>query len=320
MAIDWQPSASLDTLKKRAQLLGQLRCFFVQRQVLEVEVPILCEQAITDVHIESIPARVAGPRGMRDYFLATSPEYAMKRLLAAGSGPIYSLGKVFRQAEQGKRHSPEFTLLEWYRPGWDEFQLMDEVTDLLGGFFPRKPCTRASYVEVFDQVLGVNPHTATDAVLRKLVTQHVTMADGVELDRADCLDVLFSFCVEPTLSGICFIYDYPACQAALARFGSNVDGERIARRFEVFVDGMELGNGYFELNDAIEQRRRFEQDNEQRKQQGKTCYELDEKLLAALHSGLPDCAGVALGVDRLLMQILGVAAINEVHSFGPGQG
>ena len=306
---DWRPTASLEVLTRRAELLARIRAFFAGAGVLEVDTPLLGTTGVTDVHIETIEARLFASA----VYLQSSPEFFMKRLLAAGCGPIYSLGKVFRDGETGRRHRPEFTLLEWYRPGWDERALMAEVGELMAALFGQSlPVRTYSYGEIFEQVVGVNPHSAG---LEALVA-----AAGDEWrgeTRSTVLDLLFSRDVEPALpDGLVFVSGYPACQAALARLGVDERGETVARRFEVFVNRMELGNGYFELTDPGEQRRRFEADLAERARLGRRGVPVDEKLLAALEAGLPDCAGVAIGVDRLLMQLLAVDDIAEVVPFG----
>jgi len=281
--------------------------------VLEVDVPVLGLRGVTDVHIDLL--RVAEPHPA---YLQSSPEYFMKRLLAAGSGSIYCLGKAFRAGELGKRHSPEFTMLEWYRVGWDEHRLMDEVFDLLtdvGLAKEQAKCSAYSYRHIFEEKTGIDPLVCEILSLQRLASE-VANRDFSGEHRSVCLDLIFSLLVEPTLpGGVVFVHDYPACQAALAEIKVDADGVAIARRFEIFCDGIELGNGYYELTDARELRERFSADNTQRQKMGKELVDADEKLLAAMAAGLPSCAGVALGVDRLLMNILGAQHIREVLSF-----
>jgi len=301
-------------LKKRAELFAQIRSFFLQRQILEVEVPLISRFATTDLHIDSIPAQVQQQGEVSERYLITSPEFYMKRLLAQGSPSIFYLGKVFRQNDHGKKHHHEFSLLEWYRLRWDEHCLMDEVVDLLQQFLPGEAATRKTYGDLFFSVLGINPHLADLVALRACVASHIDIAVG-SLSHNDCLDLLFTHCIEPTLRGITLVYDYPASQAALAKMVTNQRGEKVARRFEVFVDGLELGNGYCELTDAKEQRLRFQQDLSLREREGKKLYPQDESLLQAMEEGFPECAGVALGVDRLLMRVLKVESLAEVVPF-----
>lgn len=311
-APQWRPSAPLSHLKQRAQLNQRLRAFFAERDILEIEAPIMGAAAVSDPFIESIPARCAG----RDYFLQTSPEYAMKRLLAAGSGPIYSLGKVFRNGERGRRHNPEFTLLEWYRPGWDEHQLMAEVAELVESLVPGVAVRKISYRDWFAQNLGLDPHSASERELAACARRTIDIDAGEQEGRDFWLDLLVTHELEARLGpGLTFVYDYPASQAALARLDRDGQGQPIARRFEAFLDGVELANGYWELTDAGEQRQRFEADQDQRARLGAAMNALDEKLLAAMAAGLPESAGVALGVDRLLMQLLGAKHIGEVIAF-----
>jgi lysyl-tRNA synthetase class 2 len=310
--ISWQPAATLVALQKRAELLGQVRSFFSARAVMEVDTPVVGERGVTDLHIDSVEASVC----QQKRYLQTSPEYFMKRLLAAGSGPIYSLGKVFRNEEQGRRHRTEFTLLEWYRPGWDELQLIDEVAALFCQVSKdRLDVNSFSYRDVFYNALAIDPHDCSLDALRNL-TAELCGGDWRQERRSTLLDLLFSTQVEPQLpQGLVFVYHYPACQAALARLDKNEQGQTIARRFEVFLNGMELGNGYFELTDPVEQRSRFERDNALRQAAGKALMPIDEDFLAALEAGLPDCAGVAIGIDRLLMQLLGETDIAQVSAF-----
>jgi lysyl-tRNA synthetase class 2 len=316
VADHWQPGIDPSSLRYRSELLQSLRSFFQQRQVIEVDVPVLARSTVTDINIESVNALASGNSG----YLQTSPEYFMKRLLAAGSGDIFCLGKAFRDAESGRRHNPEFTLLEWYRCGWDEHQLIDEVAELISQLASlsadaQLAVTKLSYGECFKSVLGVDPHSAKLASLQQMAVD-ASSESWAQESRANCLDLLFSLSVEPQLpNGLVFIYDYPACQAALAQLHLNVQGQSVSRRFEVFFNSMELANGYMELTDAAQQRQRFEKEVELRSAQNKPAVVIDEKLMAALDSGLPPCAGVALGVDRLLMQLLGTDAIDQVMAF-----
>ncbi len=240
----------------------------------------------------------------------------MKRLLAAGSGPIYQICKAFRDGEAGRWHNPEFSLLEWYRPGYDHRRLMDEVDELVRGLLDRPPAVRITYAEAFTQGVGVDPFAASDATLASRAVALGLSADIIKgLDRNGRLDFLFSHGVQPALAGLgsVFVYDYPASQAALARI--RPDNPLVAERFELLVDGVELANGYHELTDPGEQRRRFEDELVTRRLRGLMVPPLDEHLLAALAHGLPDCAGVAVGVDRLVMLAAGVTDIREVLAF-----
>lgn len=309
---DWKPTASITTLQKRAELLKRIRSFFDARGVMEVDTPMLGIAGVTDLHIDNIEATVCGETRL----LQSSPEYFMKRLLAAGSGPIYSLGKVFRDGEHGPRHNPEFTLLEWYRPGWDEYRLIDEIDTLVRELCPTLPAaTVLEYGDLFESVTGRDPHDAPLAQLQAAAGQ-VCEGDWSGEPRTACLDALFSLEVEPRMpTGLVFVTHYPACQSALAQLATDQRGRTVARRFEVFLDRMELGNGYFELTDADEQQRRFRQDIALRQAAGKPDRAPDTKLLAALASGLPACAGVAIGFDRLVMKLCGASHIAGVLPF-----
>ena len=314
MADHWQPGVSLEMLELRAALLQQIRSFMRNRGILEVDTPILSHAAVTDPNLHSFSTNFQHPAGnaTRTLYLGTSPEFAMKRLLAYGSGPIYQISHVFRDAEAGRLHNPEFTMLEWYRPGFDEHRLMDE-TDALLMDLNISSAHRKTYADVFEQATGINPHSAEVTLLQKAARDHGLMP-SME-DRAGLLDFLFNRLVAERLGHErpVFIHDYPASHCALARL--NADVPPLARRFELFINGMEIANGFYELADAQEQRRRFDQDNLRRRQIGLPESPVDERLLQALSHGLPDCAGVAAGVDRLLMVMQGCDDIRKVMPF-----
>ncbi len=315
----WRPSADLTVLRQRAQLLADLRGFFAARGVMEVETPVLYGAAATDPHLASFSADYGGPGAPsgRTLYLQTSPEFAMKRLLAAGSGPIYQISKSFRNGEVGRRHNPEFTMLEWYRPGWDHLALMDEVEALIRQVLATPAAARVSYGDLCLQYLGIEPHGADLAALQAAAaTLDIVAPLGLDDDRDGWLDFLWCHDVEPRLGSDgrpVFVVDYPVSLAMLARLRPGPPA--VAARFELYLHGIELANGFHELADGIEQRRRFEQDNAQRRAAGLPSMPLDEYLLAALDHGLPDCSGVALGVDRLLMLLTGIADIGGVLSF-----
>lgn len=311
---DWRPTTDNDMLRARAELLRQVRLFFSERKVLEVETPVLSTAAGTDPALEPVRAALHNGRGEQQMFLQTSPEFAMKRLLAAGSGPIYQLAKVFRDGESGKRHNPEFTMLEWYRPGFTLSQLMDEVEALVNLLLKLKPAERITYSDLFTRHLSIDPLAASLEDLCRLAGEKVEVTMDSD-NRDHWLDLLFSHCIEPVLQDPVFITNYPPSQAALARVEKDADGRQTALRFELVVGGMELANGYQELTDAHEQRDRFDRDRAQREKAGRPVHPVDESFLAALEHGLPDCAGVALGVDRLLMLFTGAEHISEVISF-----
>jgi lysyl-tRNA synthetase class 2 len=311
---DWQPTASLANLKLRAELLTKLRVFFAARNVLEVDTPALSRAGATDRHIQSFRVE-DGRKG--HLYLHTSPEFPMKRLLAAGAGDIYQLCKVFRSGEAGRMHNPEFTMLEWYRVGFDHHQLMAEVAVLIGGLIPElDPAEFLTYREAFQLHAGFDIATSGGqdciAALNRAGRQ-VPAED--QLDYDGWLDMVAGDVVYPALGKgrLTFIYNYPASQAALARVWP---GEPpVAERFEAFIDGVELVNGFHELSDPAEQRRRFEADRTYRRQHGLMDVPMDEQLLSALAHGLPDCAGVALGFDRLVMVAAAARSIEDVMAF-----
>ncbi|HET7673979.1 MAG TPA: EF-P lysine aminoacylase EpmA [Gammaproteobacteria bacterium] len=306
---EWRPTAPLAHLKRRAELLAAARAFFAARGVMEVQTPLLSAAGTTDVHLASVNA------GAR--YLHTSPEFAMKRLLAAGSGDIYQICRVFRGGEAGRRHNPEFTLLEWYRVGFDHHRLMDEVVELVARLLPgRTAIERITYRDAFVRHANLDPFAADiDACRRSAARAGISLNPAASLDVDGWLDLIGAELVYPRLGrgGLCFVYDYPPSQAALARVRQAAPP--VAERFEVFVDGVELANGYHELTDAAEQRRRFEADIVRRRELGLPQPPVDERLLAALEAGIPDCAGVALGFDRLTMLAVGAQSIDEVIAF-----
>ncbi|OUS33893.1 EF-P lysine aminoacylase GenX ['Osedax' symbiont bacterium Rs2_46_30_T18] len=311
----WQPSATLETLKKRAAMLAQIRNFFSLRNVLEVDVPVLSQAAVCDPFIDSLTVeyRSFPEDTVQHYYLQSSPEYAMKRLLAAGSGCIYQMSKVFRNGEVGSRHNPEFTMLEWYRLGLDDQALMDEVAALVRCITGIEQFQRFSYRQLFLHYLEIDINTASDEQLAAKMREEVEVSG--DYDRDGWLNLLMSHCIEPQLSGAVFVYHYPASQSALARLTTDEDGISVAARFELFIDGVELANGYHELTDAVEQGKRFAADQQLRAGLGLPQRPLELRLVKALEQGLPDCAGVALGVDRLLMLALAKTQIAEVLPF-----
>ena len=275
---DWRPSASIEHLKRRAELLAQARAFFAGRDVIEVQTPVLAKDSVTEPDVQSIEVPGYG-------YLQTSPEYQMKRLLAAGMPSCYQLGPAFRHGEQGRLHNPEFTMLEWYRLGFHHNQLMYEVADLVDAILGPKPYQRLTYEDVVCKTEG-RPR--------------------------DVLDLAFAEACERLTPGRFFITDYPADQAALARI--NPDGQTAAR-FELVIDGIEIANGYWELLGADEHRQRFKADSEIRQQRGLPAMAVDEAFIAALEDGLPECAGVAMGFDRLVMLGVSAKALSDVTAF-----
>jgi len=297
-------------------MLKEARAFFSQRGVLEVETPILSAAAVSDPQIESLATQIAGLPGRR--YLCPSPEYAMKRLLAAGSGDIYQICKVFRDAERGRWHNPEFTMIEWYRVGFDDAALMDEVETLIGRLLaPARvfgAAERLSYAAALQRHAGVDACGSSEDELLEAARRHGIHCDA-DLDRDAKLDLLMGLIVGPRLgrANPCFVCDYPASQAALARLKPGLP--RVAARFELYLDGLELANGFHELVQPREQRARFTHDLALRSERGQIQAPLDENFLAALESGLPDCAGVALGFDRLAAIALGANQLSEVMTF-----
>ena len=314
----WQPSAPISNLLKRAKILAEIRRFFADRGVLEVETPAMSQATVTDIHLVTFQTRFVGPGAAQglDLWLMTSPEYHMKRLLAAGSGPIYQMGRSFRNEEAGRHHNPEFTMLEWYRPHYDMYRLMNEVDDLLQQVLECQSAESLSYQQAFIRHLEVDPLSADKAQLRD-VAEKLGVGDlaRAEEDRDTLLQLLFMLGVEPKIGQEkpVFIYHFPATQAALAEIST--EDHRVAERFEVYFKGIELANGFRELTDAREQRQRFEQDNRRRAARGLPQQPIDHNLLAALEHGLPACSGVALGVDRLVMLALKADALSDVIAF-----
>ena len=286
--------------------------------MLEVETPLLAKATVSDPHIDSMQVAVCGGgvagTSAQTHFLQSSPEFAMKRLLASGSGPIYQTCKAFRNGEQGKKHNPEFTLLEWYRPQYDDIKLMFEIEELMSLLLNVEKIERTSYRQIFQHHLGIDPHVAELSDLKAIAKSQLQVA--FEDDNKDVwLNLLLSHLIEPKLVAPIFIYDFPATQAALATLATDESGCLVAKRFELYIQGIELATGYFELIDPKEQRVRFSMDQARRKNLGLTQHPLDEKLLSALEHGLPSCAGVALGLDRLLMLLAGSETLEDVIAF-----
>lgn len=319
---DWQPTASLEMLKTKARLLSKLRAFFAEKDILEVQTPVLSQAGNTEPTVETFVTEQHenSKHKIQPSFLNTSPEFAMKRLLAAGYGSIYQITPAFRQDEQGKRHNPEFTLLEWYRIDFDHHALMGEVNALLRfitkDFLTLERSQFFSYQNAMIKFAEVDPFNATTEELKEATTKAGIDAVGMDdVPRDTWLDLLMSQVVEKNLPLNCpvFIYDYPASQAALAKIRKG--SPDVAERFELYINGMELANGFHELSDAKEQEQRFHKDHGIRKKSGLQGIPADYNLIAALKHGLPECAGVAIGLDRLLMVLTGAEHINEVLTF-----
>ncbi|WEV49518.1 EF-P lysine aminoacylase EpmA [Acinetobacter sp. ESL0695] len=319
MTLHYAPTCDLQALRVRAKMYNQIRQFFNERDVLEVETPVLSSAGVTDVHLASICAHRNLGGKLNHHYLQTSPEFAMKRLLASGSGAIYQICKVFRDDEHGKKHNSEFTMLEWYRPHFSLKDLMHETADLLqvclsDKFTEIRPIV-LSYKHAFQDRLDLNPLKATLQELRettKRVGIHIDLGD----DRLAYIDLLFSHIVEPSLGfdTPIFLTDFPPEMASLAKTRIDEDGEEVAARFEVYIEGLELANAYDELVDAEVLRRRFAEDNNAREKEGLVRMPIDEYLLAALPN-MPPCAGIALGIDRLLMVAQSKFKISDVITF-----
>ncbi|MFT4712436.1 MAG: lysyl-tRNA synthetase class 2 [Candidatus Azotimanducaceae bacterium] len=318
--MSWQPGIDSATLLNRSKIYTVIRRFFEARAVMEVTTPVLGASGVSDLHIESLTLIDQGAT----FYLQSSPEYSMKRLLASGSGSIYQICPAFRAGELGSRHNTEFSMLEWYRVGFSLEELMAEVAELLQALRQEikgasSPVQYTTYAEVFLSYFGHNPHVLSLPELYRLIdkeglaSEHI---DGID-DQAthnECLDLLFSSCIEPNIVEPTFVSDFPSGQAALAKVNLNDESNSVARRFELYWQGMELANGYDELTDAAELRERFKENNLQRKVRGLPLIDRDEKLLISM-SQLPDCAGVAVGIDRLVMLLCGKKSIDEVITF-----
>lgn len=300
---------NLTALQERARLYQQVRVFFAERGVLEVETPALSQAGNTDPFIDSFSVNTGS--GLR--WLHTSPEYPMKRLLTAGSGDIYQLCKVWRKDESGRRHNPEFTMLEWYRVGFSYHQLMQEVAELLHGSIPHlhKPPRFITYRDAFLESLQLDPHIADETLLAACAREHGIHIDG-DMPLQAWRDLLLTHCVETAFppDQLTFLYHYPASQSALAKVHEN-DGQWVAERFEVYLGALELGNGYQEQTDAARNRHILQQDAQARGDG----IPVDERFLAALETGLPECAGIAIGMDRVLMCRMQVTDLKQVIAF-----
>ena len=319
---DWRPTADLDAMRLRARLYATIRAFFADRGVLEVETPVLSVAGNTDVNIQSFSLEFSGRTdgAPRTRWLRTSPEFPLKRLLAAGIGDCYELGRVFRDGEAGGRHNPEFTMLEWYRVGWDHLRLIDETVALVQGALVlvarEATVSQTTFRDLYRERLGLDPLLAAEAELQAALGDVRIDPDG--LTRDDWLDLLMTHRLQPAFANdeTLVVRDWPASQCALAKIRSAHDGEpAVAERFELYLGPLELANGYHELTDAAEQRARFQRDLATRRARGATCPPVDERLLASMASGLPDCAGVALGVERLLMCLADTDAIADVLAY-----
>ncbi len=320
--MSWQPTMGWKNAKQRAHILAKIRSFFLALDIIEVETPLLSHATVTDVHLDafstlynySADSHCDEPTSL---YAQTSPEFSMKRLLASGYGCCYQICKAFRHEQQGRYHNPEFTMLEWYRVGFDHFQLMDEVAELLSAVLGCQQVERISYQELFIREVAIDPLMTNRDELIRIISAHDKLSDWLEQEY--CLDTLLQFImaelIEPNIgeNKPCFVYNFPASQASLAKI--SLQDPRVAERFECYFKGIELANGFHELTDVEQQRLRFEQDNQTRTTLGKIEQDIDQHFISALEHGLPACAGVALGIDRLVMLALTVNKIDQVISF-----
>ncbi|UOA09198.1 EF-P lysine aminoacylase EpmA [Methylobacter sp. S3L5C] len=321
MPNEWRPTCSIELLRLRAQVLNDIRQFFSARAVLEVETPLLGNSCGTDPQLDFFTTDFCLAPLQQALFLQTSPEFAMKRLLAAGSGSIYQIGKAFRNGESGRFHNPEFTMLEWYQVGFTLPQLMDEIAELLAVLFAGRkvlsPTQRFSYQEAFQIYTGLNSleFSYQDYCAYARCNDLPEAVDICGIDHGLWLDFIFSHQVQPNLgeNAVCMVYDYPSCQSSLARV--NECNPQVTDRVEIFINGIELGNGYYELIDSQEQSRRFDEEIVVREQRKRPVTVKDKHLVAALEAGLPECSGMAIGLDRLLMLMTNSTTINEVLNF-----
>lgn len=318
----WKSSMNWNTAKKRAFILAQVRAFFSEKNVIEVETPMLSNATVTDVHLDAFETRYNYAADSHfdkttALYMQTSPEFAMKRLLASGYGCCFQIAKAFRHEQHGRYHNPEFTMLEWYRIGFNHFQLMDEVAELIGNILGCDQTERISYQALFVREVGIDPLTTDKEQLKVLISSYNKMSDWLILEES--VDTLLQFIMAEIIEKKigndvpCFVFDFPASQASLAKIGK--DDSRVAERFECYFRGVELANGFHELTDASQQIARFEMDNTHRTKLGKTPNEIDKHFVAALKHGLPACAGVALGIDRLVMLALSAPTIDNVITF-----
>ena len=320
--MSWQPTLSWENAKERMKILQSIRSFFISRDVIEVETPQLARNTTTDVHLEAFTCNYkflsdSCDEKLTPLYLQTSPEFAMKRLIAAGYGSIFQICKAFRHEEYGRFHNPEFTILEWYRLGFDHFELMDEVAELLIVTLQCEQPEKMTYQDAFLNFVSIDPLTASRDELIKIIKDNGKLSNWLEVESNVDTLLQYVFCeiIEPCIGQKvpCFVYDFPSSQASLAQL-SEAD-PRVAYRFECYFKGVELVNGFNELTDATQQLARFNLDNERRKENGLVEKPIDRNFLAALNSGLPQCSGVALGIDRLLMLALGLEHIEQVMSF-----
>lgn len=315
----WRPVADREMLRLRAGLLAGIRAFFNKLDVMEVETPILSHAGNPDIYIESFSSKYQWVTVAQPLYLQTSPEFAMKRLLAAGSGSIYQICKAFRNEQPGRLHNPEFTLLEWYRSGFDHHQLMQEIEQLLvfiGLLGKDESIKTVSYQSLFENTVGLNPHVADEQMLFQCISDnHIQLNSRMGLEKDDLLALILTHVIEPSISHEAFlmVYDYPASQASLAKIRE--DDYPVAERFELYAGGIELANGFHELTDSKEQAQRFLQQQRKRASRDQDKINIDQYLIDALAYGMESCAGVAMGFDRLVMVAANKPALQEVLAF-----
>jgi lysyl-tRNA synthetase class 2 len=320
--MSWQPTLTWEYAQKRAQILKKVRQFFDERNVIEVETPALSQGTVTDVHLDAITCRYnfltdSSSEQSTNLYLQTSPEFHMKRLLASGYGCIFQIAKAFRHEEAGRFHNPEFTLLEWYRLGFDHFTLMNEVAELLTTVLECNVPVQVTYQDLFIELVGLDPLTATRVQLISVIESNGKLSDWltVEQDNDILLQFIFSELIEPNIGNDspCFVYNFPSSQASLAKISP--EDARVAERFECYFRGVELVNGFNELTEPDTQLVRFQKDNLQRKSLSLQEQPIEQNFISALSKGLPQCSGVALGIDRLIMLALKTNHIEKVISF-----
>lgn len=305
----WQPSADIDILKKRSLIIQKIRAFFFDREFIEVETPMLSAYGVTDPYNENITCEYFS----KIYFLQTSPEYHLKRLLCAGAPNLFQLSKAFRHEASSKHHNPEFTMLEWYRNDWGYRQLMDEVVALVSNIMPKLRVNYYTYQNLFINCCNFDPLNISVSMLVEYSIENKLVDRDLKMDKDAWLSLIMSQQIEPWLTKLnecSVIYDYPNSQSSLAI----IEGD-IAKRFEIYINGIELANGFEELRDPNEQYKRFREDNTQRKREGKNQMEIDPYFISALKHGLNRCSGVALGIDRFIMAVLKLNSINQAISF-----
>jgi lysyl-tRNA synthetase class 2 len=320
--MSWQPTLTWDNAQKRAKILQQVRAFFVERKVTEVETPALSLATVTDVHLDAFECRYnflsnSSTETFAELYLQTSPEFHMKRLLASGYGCIFQIAKAFRHEEAGRYHNPEFTMLEWYRIGFDHFKLMDEVGGLLKTVLNCAEPTKQTYQEIFIKNVELDPLIASRDELLALINKKNKLSDWLleEHDNDILLQFIFSEIIESSIgnNAPCFVYNFPKSQASLAQISP--DDSRVAQRFECYYQGIELANGFNELTDGYSQLQRFQEDNKKRKNKNLQEKTIDQHFISALSHGLPQCSGVALGIDRLIMIAISASHIGQVITF-----